>query len=56
MKKAREVMARKRTEGAALEASRLRASNGKGAGPAATTILHRASDAEELEATKKYGK
>jgi hypothetical protein len=56
MKKAREVMARKSAEGAALETSRLRATNGKGAGPTATTILHRDSDAEELEATKKYEK
>lgn len=56
MKKAREVMARKRAEGTASETSHLRASNGKGAGPAATAILHRASACEELEATKKYEK
>src|SRR5919107_1669891 len=56
MKKAHEVLAPKRAEGAAPKASRLRASNGRGAGPAATTILHRVSDAEELEATKKYEK
>ncbi len=54
VKKAREVMARRRAEGAASEASRARASNGKGGLPATTAVLHRASDAEELEATKKY--
>jgi hypothetical protein len=42
LKKAREVMARKRIQGAALETSRLRASNGRMAVPAATAILHRA--------------
>jgi DNA polymerase I-like protein with 3'-5' exonuclease and polymerase domains len=56
VKRAREVMARKRAEGAASKASRVRTRNGKGTGPAATTVLHRASDAEVLGATKKYEK